>query len=91
MDFDSIIQIYEQMMEVKNADISAYEKQRTYHINKIILGYSRIYDPNVDNTTGLLVPVWDFFGGFECESKDGYTSYQSALLLDTEFYDDQCN
>ena len=85
MDFDSIIQIYEQMMEVKNADISAYEKQRTYHINKIILGYSRIYDPNVDNTTGLLVPVWDFFGGFECESKDGYTFYQSALYSTQSF------
>lgn len=85
MDFNSIIQIYEQMMEVKNADISAYEKQRTYHIKKITLGYSRIYDPNVDNSTGLLIPVWDFLGGFECESEDGYTSYNSALYSTQSF------
>lgn len=67
MDFDSIVKIYEQMMEVSNADIPELEKQRTYHIKKIKLGYSRIYDPNVDNHAGVLVPVWDFFGGFDSE------------------------
>lgn len=71
MDFDSIIQIYEQMMEISNADISQYEGQRTFHIKKIVLGYTRIYDPASDNDTGILVPVWDFFGGFDTEN-DNY-------------------
>lgn len=71
MSFDEISKIYEQMMEVSNADISKYEEKRTYHIKKIVLGYSRIYDPVTDNDTGLMVPVWDFFGGFDCKG-DGY-------------------
>ncbi|MDE5779311.1 MAG: hypothetical protein K2I10_12535 [Lachnospiraceae bacterium] len=71
MDFDSMIKIYEQMMEVSNADITEYEKKRTFHIKKITLGYSRIYDPLKDNTGGVLVPVWDFFGGFDSEDKEG--------------------
>ncbi len=70
MDFDSIIKIYEQMMEVSNADITKYEKNRTYHIRKIVLGYSRIYDPTTKNDSGLLVPVWDFFGAFDVEEDD---------------------
>ena len=77
MDFDSIMKIYEQMMEVSNADIAEFEKQRTYHIKKITLGYGRIYDPTTDNDTGLLVPVWDFFGGFDVEG-DGYSQKNSG-------------
>lgn len=65
MDFDEIMKIYEQMMEVSNADITQYEKQRTYHIKKITLGYSRIYDPATKNDQGILVPVWDFIGAFD--------------------------
>lgn len=87
MDFDSIIQIYEQMMEVSNADITEYEAERTYHIRKIRLGYSRIYDPSTDNDTGLLVPVWDFFGGFDSDwegqvsTNSGEHSTQSFLTI----------
>ena len=72
MDFNSIIKIYEQMMEVSNADITEFEANRTYHIKKIVLGYARIYDPTTDSDTGLLVPVWDFFGGFDAEG-DGFS------------------
>lgn len=71
MDFDSIIKIYEQMMEVSNADIVNYESERTFHIKNITFGYTRIYDPAADNDTGLLVPVWDFFGGFDAKTLDG--------------------
>lgn len=87
MDFDSIIKIYEQMMEVSNADIAEFEKQRTYHINKITLGYSRVYDPTVDNHSGILVPVWDFFGGFDVEveghheKNNGEHSRQSFMTI----------
>ncbi len=71
MDFESIAKIYEQMMEVSNADITKYETNRTYHIKRIVLGYSRIYDPTADNDSGLLVPVWDFIGGFDVKSDEG--------------------
>ena len=71
MDFDSIIGIYEQMMEISNADLAADETLRTYHITRITLGYGRIYAPTVDNASGILVPVWDFFGKFDVEG-DGY-------------------
>lgn len=87
MDFDSIMKIYEQMMEVSNADIAEFEKKRTYHIRKIALGYTRIYDPTSDNDQGLLVPAWDFFGGFDAESEEyseknsGEYSTQSFMTI----------
>ena len=87
MDFDSIAKIYEQMMEVSNADIAEFEKQRTYHITKITLGYSRVYEPAVDNQSGILVPVWDFFGGFDVEvdghleKNNGEHSKQSFMTI----------
>ncbi len=71
LDFDQVIGIYEQMMEVMNADITKYEAHRKYHIRRITLGYTRIYDPTKDNDTGLLVPAWDFFGGFDSADLDG--------------------
>ncbi len=87
MDFDSIVKIYEQMMEVSNADITKFEAQRTYHINKITLGYSRIYEPVVDNRSGIIVPVWDFFGGIDSEidghheKNNGEHSRQSFMTI----------
>ena len=86
MSFDEIIKIYEQMMEISNSDLSIF-KNMTYHIKKITLGYSRIYDPNTDSDTGLLVPVWDFFGASDYESDDysetdpGEHSTQSYLTI----------
>ncbi len=91
MDFESIMKTYEQMMEVSNADITAYEKNRTYHVRKIVLGYSRIYDPAADCDTGLLVPVWDFIGGFDATTDEyvmknsgGYSnsSYMTINAID---------
>ena len=86
MDFDSIMQIYEQMMEVTNADITKYEAKRTYHIRKITLGYTRIYDPTKDSETGLLVPVWDFFGGFDVEDMEGSSSRKDSGEHSTRSY-----
>lgn len=77
MDFDSIIKIYEQMMEITNADMMDYYNKVVYHTKKIKLGYSRIYDPTVNSKTGILVPVWDFFGGYDSESVE-YTSKDSG-------------
>ncbi|MCI8484423.1 MAG: hypothetical protein HFH41_08800 [Lachnospiraceae bacterium] len=77
MDFDSIIKIYEQMMEISNADMMNYYDKMLYHTTRITLGYSRIYDPTTDSTSGIIVPVWDFFGGFDAECED-YTEKNSG-------------
>lgn len=63
--FDEIMDIYEKMMLIQNADTLNYEAGRTYHIDRITFGYSRIYEPSTDSRSGVLVPVWDFFGSFE--------------------------
>lgn len=86
MDFGSIIKIYEQMMEISNADITEYEGKRTYHIKKITLGYSRIYDPLKDNSGGLLVPVWDFFGRFDSEDKEGNVTNKDSGEYSTQSF-----
>ncbi len=79
MNFDDIIGIYEEMMELSNASIGEYESKRIYYINRIELGYTRIYDPKSDNKSGVLVPVWDFFGGVHAESRDGYISNEKGV------------
>ena len=56
LSFDVIMKIYEKMMLVQNADILNYEQERTYHINRITFGYTRIYEPASDSRTGILVP-----------------------------------
>ena len=63
--FDEIMDIYEKMMLIQNADTLNSEDGRVYHIDRITFGYSRIYEPATDSKSGVLVPVWDFFGSFE--------------------------
>ena len=50
------------------------------HIRNIKLGYTRIYDPTKNNDTGLLVPAWDFFGGFDREDLDGGSKQHDSGL-----------
>lgn len=78
MDFESIINIYEQMMEISWADLAEFEKLRTWHITKITFGYTRIYSPQSDNRAGILVPVWDFFGEFDSQVVDQEAEYNSG-------------
>ena len=72
--FSEIMNIYEKMMIVTNADNLTYENSRVFNIDRIVLGYARIYEPSTDAHTGLLVPVWDFFGSRKIDSEyDGET------------------
>lgn len=72
--FSEIVKTYEKMMVVTNADNMEYENSRVYDIDRIVLGYARIYEPSTDAHTGLLVPVWDFFGSRKVENEyDGET------------------
>lgn len=79
--FSDIMAVYEKMMLIQNADAFIDHRAegadagepvqaKNFYINKITFGYTRIYDPASDSGTGLLVPVWDFFGTYEL-SYDG--------------------
>lgn len=79
--FSDIMAIYEKMMLIQNADVLTDKREegkdigeplqvKNFYVNKITFGYTRIYDPQSDDSTGLLVPVWDFFGTYEL-SYDG--------------------
>lgn len=80
--FSEIVKIYEKMMQIQNADVLNYEDSRTYHIDRIVFGYSRIYEPSTDSGQGILVPVWDFFGSFEVTGREytGYTEPNQSFL-----------
>ena len=62
------MEIFQQMMQIKGS--GGEGSSRDYHVMEIRLGYMRIYDPGADTSTGLLVPVWDFFG--YCDLTDTY-------------------
>ena len=69
--FDEIMDIYEKMMLIKNADYMENAKELTYKIDRIVFGYTRIYEPKSDSRSGVLVPAWDFFGSYEGTYKEG--------------------
>ena len=73
MSFPEIADIFEQMIQIQHTDIT-YLEHSDLEIDRVTLGYTRIYDPGADNTTGLLVPVWDFFGT-ETDQYDADTTY----------------
>jgi len=86
LSFDKIMDIFKEMMLVEMGELSGYENWRTYHIDRITLGYSRIYNPTVSASEGTLVPVWDFFGSFECESDWNGEKVANKSTVDTQSY-----
>ena len=84
--FSEIMKTYEKMMVVTNADNMEYENSRVYDIDRIVLGYARIYEPSKDAHTGLLVPVWDFFGTRKIESEYDGESYSDTTDYPTWSY-----
>lgn len=89
LSFDEVMDIYEKMMLVQGEYVLSYSDFITYRIDRITFGYGRIYDPSSSSITGLLVPVWDFFGSFDIsmnygEGHQAYTNdvqYQSYLTI----------
>ena len=84
--FSEIMKTYEKMMVVTNADNMEYENSRVYDIDRIVLGYARIYEPSKDAHTGLLVPVWDFFGTRKTETEYDGESYSDTTEYPTWSY-----
>jgi hypothetical protein len=84
--FEDIMEIYEKMMLIQNADVLNHENFRTYHIDRITFGYGRIYEPSSSSKEGLLVPVWDFFGSFDTSSTYEGTTYEITNDMKTQSY-----
>ena len=81
-DFDEVKNTFEQMVIVTNA---AEEDGISIEISvdRVVLGYARISEAN-SYDTGLLVPVWDFFGKKTYWFEDGYSydlGYGSRLTI----------
>lgn len=86
--FDKIAEVFELMIVVKNEQpgnsaIAAY--QQTIEIKEIRLGLMRVKEKNVRGS-GVLVPVWDFFGtqtfGNITIGQDGYQSLLTINAVD---------
>lgn len=78
LSFDEIIEIYEKMILIENAEVTDYVESETINVDRITFGYTRIYEPASSSTEGVLVPVWDFFGGISLEYKEEDGTIQSS-------------
>ena len=77
--FDDVKATFEKMVAVSNAsEYNAVE----IDIDRVRLGYSRISEKDSWDT-GLLVPVWDFFGTVNEITEDG--DYYNLYAGDSEF------
>lgn len=60
--FSKIMEIFNNMMPVVYEGAMPNLVEDIYSIDRITLGYMRIYQPDAGDQTGTLIPVWDFFG-----------------------------
>ncbi|MDD3338870.1 MAG: DUF6034 family protein [Lachnospiraceae bacterium] len=63
MSFPEIMKIFDNMMQVSHAEAMDGMLEDIFSIDRITLGYMRIYQPDSGDQKGTLIPVWDFFGG----------------------------
>lgn len=86
--FDRIIKIFERMIVVKNeqsGDAGSFVGEQAIEIKEIRLGLMRVKEKDADGS-GVLVPVWDFFGtqtlGDRTIGQDGYQSLLTINAVD---------
>lgn len=77
--FDEIRNIFEQMIVTINASTDETSGVKI-DINKVVLRYTRISEPNSFDT-GLLVPVWEFVGSIEGPVGDRYYSEEDTVVM----------
>lgn len=65
--------IFNKMIVVTNAYLSD-DMSKTINVDRIELGLMRITDP-ATRSSGLVIPVWDFFGNVTTAFKNGEKSY----------------
>lgn len=73
MDFNDVMDIFNKMIVVTNAYLSD-DMSKTINVDRIELGLMRITDP-ATRSSGLVIPVWDFFGNVTTALKNGEKSY----------------
>ena len=69
MDFNDVMDIFNKMIVVTNAYLSD-DMSKTINVDRIELGLMRITDP-ATRSSGLVIPVWDFFGNVTTAFKNG--------------------
>ena len=65
-DFESIMEVFKKMIMVVNADVPEGIMNKI-EISRIELGLMRVLEPN-SLDTGVVVPVWDFYGTLHVDS-----------------------
>lgn len=80
--FPEVAEIFESMLRLQNSDMT-YSKEKRFDIDRVTLGYMRVYDPGADAISGLLVPVWDFFGKSTDYAVYGDEEYVNAVARQT--------
>ena len=70
LDFASVAEIFEKMIIVVNAHIQEGLNRRI-DINRAELGLMRVLDPATRGGSGIVIPVWDFFGKGTYTFEDG--------------------
>ena len=76
MDFNDVMDIFNKMIVVTNAYLSD-DMSKTINVDRIELGLMRITDP-ATRSSGLVIPVWDFFGNVTTAFKNGEKSYSES-------------
>lgn len=87
--FSEIEQIFRDMILIQNAQMEEDFLGMDCRIGRVTFGYARIYEPRENGRSGLLVPVWDFFGSYTTRTfQDGQTlenridrEYQSLMTI----------
>ena len=81
--FDEIKTTFEKMIAITKApDNSGYKENvntRSIKVDRVVLGYARVSEAN-SYDTGLLVPVWDFYGTVT-DNAWGITNYESVMTI----------
>ena len=75
--FDEIKKTFEKMAVIANAQ---QDFETVLTVDKVVFGYSRISEKDSFDT-GLLVPVWDFFGKNSAEKDDKYGGDGEKVLM----------
>lgn len=86
--YSQIQSIFERMMPITFHHYNANDLKTTcsVSITRITLGYMRIKEQNVEGS-GLIIPVWDFFGSYyrsddpEGTTPQGSDGYESLLTI----------
>jgi len=86
--YSQIQSIFERMMPITFNHYNATDLKTTCNVNisRITLGYMRVKEQNAEGS-GLIIPVWDFFGSYyrsddpEGTTPQGSDGYESLLTI----------